>query len=289
MAEHAVTAARPESFALRRGPAPAVALVPAPRADSGRERAEIEAWCDELGLTTEVLPVGADGAARGPWQLVVALGGDGTILRALRIAARVHVPVLGVNLGRVGFLADVQPDGLPAALRAVADGEAVVERRGALRVLVEGGPALIDDAFNDVVLGRRAGHGAARIEVEAGGARIVTIIGDGVIVASALGSTAYTVSAGGPAVSPRLDAIVLTSVAANTGPLRSLVLSADEELRLRADLDSAPLTIELDGRGTTEVPPGACVTIGRAPMPAMLLRTTPDTFFEHLRDRLLMR
>jgi NAD+ kinase len=280
--------AQPDSFRLRRGPAPPVALVPAPHADCGRERSEVEAWCRAHGLEMEVLRVGDDTDAEGPWQLVVALGGDGTILRALRLGAGAGAPVLGVNLGRVGFLADVQPDELSAALEAVARGAARIERRGALRVTVDDGPP-VDDAFNDVVLGRRAGHGSARIVVETGGTRLVTVIGDGVIVASTLGSTAYTVSAGGPAVSPRLDAMVLTPVAANTGPLRSLVLEAGEPLRLVADDDSAPLTIEVDGRTTTEVPPRARVTISRAPEPALLVRTRPDPFFEHLRDRLVMR
>jgi len=281
--------AEPATFRLRRGPAPPVALVPAPHADCGRERGEVDAWARGHGLEVEVLRLGEDGDSHGPWQLVVALGGDGTILRALRLGARAGgAPVLGVNLGRVGFLADVQPDGLHDALEAVARGAARVERRGALRVTVDDGPT-VDDAFNDVVLGRRAGHGSARIAVEAGGTRIVTVIGDGVIVASTLGSTAYTVSAGGPAVSPLLDTMVLTPVAANTGPLRSLVLDAGEELRLIGDDDSAPLTIEVDGRTTTEVPPRARVTISRAAEPALLLRTQTDPFFEHLRDRLVMR
>jgi NAD+ kinase len=278
-----------EAFTLARGPAPPVALVAQPTADCGRERAQVEAWCRRHDLPLDVLRVGDDGDGHGPWQLVIALGGDGTILRALRLAAPAGVPVLGVNLGRVGFLADVQPEDLPRALESVATGGSRVERHCSLRVTVEGGPPLDDEAYNDVVVSRRAGHGAAHILVEAGGTYLVDVAGDGVIVASALGSTAYTVSAGGPAISPLLDAMVVTPVAAHTGPLRSLVLAAEERLRLTPDERSAPLTIEVDGRTTSEVPPGATVTICRAPHPALLLRTSRGTFYEHLRDRLVTR
>ncbi|HSD81859.1 MAG TPA: NAD(+)/NADH kinase [Solirubrobacteraceae bacterium] len=278
-----------DAFTLATGPAAPVALVTAPSADCGRERDQVEAWCAAHELELDVLRVGQDGTGRRPWQLVVALGGDGTILRALRLAGPVGAPVLGVNLGRVGFLADAQPGDLAAALAAVADGRARVERRAALQVAVRDGAALDEHAYNDVVFGRRAGHGSARIAVQVNGTPVVSLVGDGVIVASALGSTAYTVSAGGPAISPPLDAMVLTPVAAHTGPLRSLVLSADDELCLIAGEDSAPLTIEIDGRTASEVPPGARVHVGRWHAQALLLRTTPDTFFEHLRDRLLTR
>jgi NAD+ kinase len=285
----ATSDARGQAFRLTPGPAPPVALVPQPQADCGRERAEVEAWSRDHGLTLEVLRAGDDGDAHGPWQLVVALGGDGTILRALRIAARGGAPVLGVNLGHVGFLADVQPHALGAALQAVAAGAARIERHSAVRVTVEGGTPLDGEAFNDVFVGRRGGQGAARLAVEADGTRVVSLVGDGVIVASTLGSTAYNVSAGGPAVSPRLDAMVITPVAAQTGPLRSLVVGSEEELRLVAAEDSAPLTLEIDGRTACAVPPGGTVILTKAAAPALLLRTTPDTFFEHLRDRLVTR
>jgi NAD+ kinase len=284
-----VSAPAPEVFSLARDAPAGVAIVPAPRADCGAEIVQVQEWCARHGLPVEVLRRGDGDDPGGAWQLVVALGGDGTILRALRLAAPAGAPVLGVNLGRVGFLADVQPADLPAALAAVADGRARVERRGALRVTVEGGSALEEVAYNDVVLGRRAGHGAARVVVEVDGTELVSLYCDGVLVASALGSTAYTVSAGGPAISPLLDAMVLTPLAAQTGPLGSLVLGPGDDVRLIADEDSAPMRIEIDGRTTIGVPAGTAVSVCRAAHESLLLRTTPDTFFEHLRDRLLTR
>jgi NAD+ kinase len=275
-------------FTLEPG-GPPVALLSAPGADGGPQSREVARWCAarELGLVTVGLSDPSE-AVDGV-QLVIALGGDGTILRALRLSAPRGIPVLGVNFGHVGFLADVQRDQLTEALAAVAAGHARCERRTALHVVAGHGPPLDELAYNDVVLGRRAGHGSARIVVTVDGTRVVDVIGDGVIVATGLGSTAYTVSAGGPAVSPLLDALVLTPVAANTGPLRSLVVGAQEGLRLLARDDSAPLTVEVDGQTSAELEPGGHLDLGRAACAALLLRTKPDTFYDDLRDRLLTR
>lgn len=276
------------AFVLQPG-GPPVALLAAPGADGGSQRDEVVRWCAARAIGFVPVTVADPGQAVAGAQLVIALGGDGTILRALRLSAPRAIPVLGVNFGHVGFLADVQRDQLTDALAAVAAGHARSVAHTALHVVARHGPTLDDLAYNDVVLGRRPGHGSARIVVAVDGTRVVDVIGDGVIVASGLGSTAYTVSAGGPAVSPRLDAIVLTPVAANTGPLRSLVVGAQEGLRLLAREDSAPLTVEVDGQTSAELEPGAHLDLGRAPTPALLLRTKPDTFYDDLRDRLLVR
>jgi NAD+ kinase len=275
-------------FTLERG-GPPVALLSAPNADGGPQSREVERWCADLRLDRVAVGLSDPPEAVDGVQLVIALGGDGTILRALRLSAPRGIPVLGVNFGHVGFLADVQRDQLTEALAAVGAGHARCERRCALRVTAGNGPPLEDLAYNDVVLGRRAGHGSARIVVTVDGTRVVDVIGDGVIAATGLGSTAYTVSAGGPAVSPLLDAFVLTPVAANTGPLRSLVVGSEEGLRLLARDDSAPLTVEVDGQTSAELEPGGHLDLGRAPSPALLLRTKPDTFYDDLRDRLLTR
>jgi NAD+ kinase len=268
---------------------PPVGVLAAPGTDFAPQFDEVDRWCRRRDLDLVALSVSDPAERVDGLQLVIALGGDGTILRALRVAAPHAVPVLGVNFGHVGFLSDVGGGELTQALAAVAAGHARVERRSALHAVVRSGPELDELAYNDVVLGRRAGHGAARIVVTVDGTRIVDVVGDGVVVATGLGSTAYTVSAGGPAVSPLLDPMVLTPVAANTGPLRSLVISIDEGLRLIARDDSAPLTVEIDGQTMEELAPGAALDIGRADDPALLVRTAPVTFYDDLRDRLLTR
>jgi NAD+ kinase len=275
-------------FVLRDGPAPAVGVLASPAADCGPQVNAVRAWARRHGLDVADVDF-TDAALPGELQLLIVLGGDGTILRGLRLAAPHGTAVLGVNFGHVGFLADVEREHFDQALAALSKGGARVEAHGALRAQVRDGTGLDELAYNDVVLGRRAGHGSGRIIVEVSNAHVVDVVGDGVIVATGLGSTAYNVSAGGPALSPLVDAMVLTSVAATTGPLRSLVLSRDEALRLTARADSAPLTLELDGQTTAELEPGATLDVSRAPQPALLVRTKPVTFYDDLRDRLLTR
>src|SRR5919106_667529 len=208
----------------------------------------IEAWADAQGLGTVDLGT-TDRADDLPEAggLVIALGGDGTILRALQLAMRQHTPVLGVNFGHLGFLADVDGDDLGAALDSIARGEAQIDDRTAL-VATSQMPTQTVVAFNDLVISRRPGFGSARLHVEVDDEPVLDITGDGLVVASPTGSTAYNVGAGGPAVSPTLDAIVLTPLAAQGAPLRSMVLDGSDTIRITTAPRSAPLVVEIDGR-----------------------------------------
>ena len=221
-------------------------------------------------------------------ELVIALGGDGTILRALQLAMAHHAAVLGVNFGTVGFLADIDGADLAAALDKIARGEATVDARTALvATIATRGPrprAVI--AFNDVVIGRIPGHGTARLRVTVGGQPMLRLTGDGIVVASPTGSTAYTVGAGGPAVAPSLDAIVITPLATQGSPLRSLVADGSDTVRIELEPLSAPVNVEIDGRTSHEMPAAAAVEIHAAPRKARLVRTRPRTFYEDLAGRL---
>jgi NAD+ kinase len=265
-----------------------VGVLVTPDGDCSPQLHQISAWADEqrveaveLGSTAE--PSG-DGA--GECGLVIALGGDGTILRALQIAMPHRVAVLGVNFGHVGFLADIGREGLQAALDAVARGEAQVDERTALVTTVQTEHPHPMVAFNDVVVTRIPGHGTARLRIEVGGETLLALRGDGVVIASPTGSTAYTVEAGGPAVSPTLDAIVLTPLATQGSPLRSLVVDGTDTLRVESDPDSAPLSVEIDGRRVDEMPESTGFEVHAAPGKARLLRTRPRTFYGDLAKRL---
>jgi NAD+ kinase len=189
------------------------------------------------------------------------------------------------NFGHVGFLADVGGERLDEALDAIGRGEAVVDERTALVADFGGDPPHQVVAVNDVVIGRMPGHGAARLRVFAGDQELLPLTGDGVVVASPTGSTAYTVGAGGPAVAPGLDAIVLTPLAAQGSPLRSLVLEGSDMLRIEMDDGSAPLEVEIDGRIRADLPPFAVVRVRTALRKARLLRTRPRTFYHDLAER----
>jgi NAD+ kinase len=266
-------------------PAATVGVLANPTGDCEPQLLAIEAWAGahghrtvDLGTTDrpDDLP-----AAVG---LVIALGGDGTILRALQLAMTQHTPVLGVNFGHLGFLADVDGDDLGSALDSIARGEAQIDERTALVVTAQM-PAQTVVAFNDLVISRRPGFGSARLHVEVDGEPVLDLTGDGLVVASPTGSTAYTVGAGGPAVSPTLDAMVLTPLAAQGAPLRSMVLDGSDTIRIEAAERSAPLTVEVDGRTGPEMSAPASVDVRTAAGKARLVRSRPRTFYGDLARR----
>src|SRR3954467_4061432 len=219
---------------------PPLELPAAPAAPPGGVRAtpagecepqlrQIEAWARGLGLG--VVDLGTSAAPRPPetaCDLIVALGGDGTILRALQLAMEHHAAVLGINFGTVGFLADTEGDELAAALDRIAAGSAEVDERTALVAEIDGAGAHRLVAFNDVVVARRPGFGTARLQLGVPRRPLLRLNGDGLVIASPTGSTAYNVGAGGPAVAPSLDAIVLTPLATQGSPPRPLVTGGSE-------------------------------------------------------------
>lgn len=259
-----------------------------PSGECDPQLAVLDAWAREHGHTVVDLGTSArPNAGDSDCELIVALGGDGTILRALQLAMVGHAAVLGVNFGHVGFLADVSGSELAGALAAVARGEGAIAERTALVTTIPGQPPHRVIAFNDVVVNRQPGYGAARLRVEVGDESLFELRGDGVVIASPTGSTAYTVGAGGPAVAPSLDAIVLTPLAAQGSPLRSLVIDGGDALRVVVEPSSAPLTVEIDGRTIDGMPEPGTLEIHAAPRKARLVRTRPRTFYRDLADQVL--
>jgi NAD+ kinase len=259
---------------------------------------QLAGWADEHGIELRALAsergtFGDDVAAVEPEEfasgldLVVALGGDGTLLRALGMVLTEQVPALGVNAGRLGFLAEVEPSGLGAALAAVSAGRYRVERRTTLAArVVVGGQELAEDlAVNDVVLEKAARERLAAVAVCLGdGGPFARYAADGVMVASPTGSTAYSFSAGGPIVSPRLDALLLTPIAPHMVFNRSLVLHPDEVVRLEV-LPDNPVIVSVDGRAARELPPGAVVEVRRGRHDALLVRIERADFYRLVRSK----
>src|SRR3954447_23012148 len=264
-----------------------VGVLVAPSADCAPQLLMLEAWAAEQGVPVVHLGTSAEPKALEPGcGLVVALAGDGTILRALQLAMPHQVGVLGINFGTVGFLADCHRTDFAAALDRVAREEAMIEERTALIAAIGTDPSRTVIAFNDVVVARRPGHGTARLRVEVAGEALLQLRGDGVVVASPTGSTAYNVGAGGPAVAPSLDAIVVTPLATQGSPVRSLVLDGSEIVRVTTEPSSAPLRTEVDGRIIHDLPTPGMLEVCAAPHKARLLRTQPRTFYSDLARRL---
>jgi NAD+ kinase len=230
---------------------------------------------DELerqGVTTQVAR-SPDDVRADRTDLVVSVGGDGTFLRAAHVAAEVDCPVLGVKVGRLGFLTEIEPGpGAADLVRASLEGRARVdERLAALAEPDEGSSFPAQWAMNEIMVEKRARHRLVRLAVHVDDAYVTTFSADGVIVATPTGSTAYSFSARGPIVSPTVPCLVLTPIAAHMVFDRSFVLDADQVVFLEVVGDE-PAILSADGREGVELAIGSRIRIGAAPRPARLVR-----------------
>lgn len=221
-------------------------------------------------------------------DLVVTVGGDGTILRVARLALPTGTPILGVNLGELGFLAELSPAEAEAKLPDLLSGEGWIEERTAMCVRPEGDPASGEPliAINDVLVGRGELSRVVKVTVWIDGARFTTYLGDGLLVATPTGSTAYSLAAGGPVLDPRLASLVMIPIVPYLSFPYPLVLAPGSTVRLAVSTDySAALTI--DGQIDRPLRSGDAVTITRADRPCRFLRCQPpERFYETLTRRL---
>ena len=234
-----------------------VGLVVHPRRELGRALATVREWAERQGAALvqvrspgqeqEVAPPGEVGAC----DLVMALGGDGTTLAALRAAAAVGRPVLGVACGSLGALTTTTAEQLDEALDRVARGDYDERRLPALVAEHDGGELT---AINDLVL-VRDGAGQVMVEVEIDGERFIRLAGDGLVAATPLGSTAYTLAAGGPMLAGGTAGMVLTALAPHGGVCPSLVTGPENRVRVLFDSGNGGARLELDGQIHAELAP----------------------------------
>ncbi|UOX91843.1 NAD(+)/NADH kinase [Amycolatopsis sp. FBCC-B4732] len=231
--------------------------------------------CAAIGVTPEELGRRAD--------LVVSLGGDGTMLRAMRLADGQRAPVLGVNLGKLGFLAEVDVPDLPGALSAIDDHQFTVEPRLAVDTVLAGRRIT---AFNDIAVVRVPGDGSAVVAVRVGGQQFVSYSADAVVVATPTGSTAYSFSAGGPITSPSVEALLVTPAAPHSAYSRGIVLSVHDEVTLELLPTSGRLAVEVDGQVEGYVSPGDRLDLSARPSAARVVRLGMTTFYQRARRKL---
>jgi NAD+ kinase len=193
---------------------------------------------------------------------VVALGGDGTMLGAMRLVLGRPVPVLGVNHGNLGFLVEVQPQTLGLALDRLADGDFTIEAHACLVAEAPGVELATAFGFNDVVLARLGRSGAVSVDLTVNDQRYGYYKADAVVVATPDGSTAYNYAAGGPVLSPSAAVMVITPVAPMAGIGRAVVLGAGDRVSLAVAADSAPVAVDVDGTPSGELRPGDVLTTG---------------------------
>jgi NAD+ kinase len=229
----------------------------------------------------------APAAAFGALDLVVALGGDGTILKAVHLLAGVKAPILGVNLGRLGFLAGAHGADLPGAVAAALAGSGRIETRCTLEVRVSAGgrDAGTHHALNEVFVGRRPGGRAVDIDLAIDGVSLLRCVCDGIIVATPTGSTAYSLSVGGPVLSPDVRGLLVVPVGPHTLCSRPVVIGPSERVSLTfPDLARSDTCVSVDGDGMPSRSALDRVEVGMGPHDVSLVRLDDRRFYPALRD-----
>jgi NAD+ kinase len=215
-------------------------------------------------------------------DLVVSLGGDGTMLHSIGLVGAREIPLLGVNIGHLGYLTEVEPDGLLDALARFFAGEHRLERRMTLDVSVDGH---VRRALNEAVLEKTTSGHTVRLALTIDGEPLVTYAADGLIVATPTGSTAYNLSVRGPICSPTHRAIVITPVSAHMLFDRSLVLDADQVVGVQVLGDAREARLVVDGQVIGTVTAGQRVELAASKTDAALVRLGPPDFNRVLRSK----
>ncbi len=273
---------------------------------SGRREAtaaarDLSMWLTSEGHQVRMPPEGAAAASRpdlaaesdrfgADLDAVVTLGGDGSILRAVELVGESGVPILGVNFGRMGYLTEVAPDDARSAIGRVLAGDHTIEERMLLTVEC-GDPAAGGRAgrqrhvaLNEAVVERPAASYALRLGVSLNGEQFTTYAADGLIVATPTGSTAYSLSAGGPVIDPAHRALLLTPVSPHMLFDRSMVVPADSELRLEVLTDRGAV-LSIDGRRLAELKLHDSVVCSASPQPARLVTFGTRRFHQVLKAK----
>lgn len=222
-------------------------------------------------------------------DVVLVFGGDGTFLRAAYLSRDGGVPLLGVNLGRLGFLSECEVPQVPWALERLAAGDYDIEDRMTLAVTVldPNGDVVVESwALNDASVERREPQRLIVLDVAVGSTHLTSIPADALICASPTGSTAYAFSAGGPILSPLVEALVLTPVAPHTLFDRTIVVDPTEVITISPGAEGRnPCVVSLDGRESRAVPPGGQVRVTRGAAPVRMARLMPFDFYDRIREK----
>ena len=243
---------------------------------------DLRTVCEDEGTFVPVEALGKHS------DLVVALGGDGTILKAAQVSRFGDVPILGVNLGRLGFLAGVGVEKVEEALERVLRGAYRMERRMALTAKVEGEEGEGVFALNDLVLEKGASARMLEVEITVGEEFVSLYLADGLILSTPTGSTAYSMSAGGPIVHPAMDALIITPICPHSLSVRPMVVPADVTVwvRMRSNRGD-PIQLTVDGQVGRMLRSEDRVRIRRSPHGVSLIAFEDQSFYQVLRTKLL--
>lgn len=222
-------------------------------------------------------------------DFLIAFGGDGTILRAAEYVYEREIPVLGVNLGKLGFLTRVEPQEVFEALEAALSGNVERDRRMLLEcVLKSKGGVVKSFALNECVISKTAGERMISLSIFVDGEYFLSYAADGVIFSTPTGSTAYSLSAGGPVLSPKTEAIVLTPVCPHTLFMRSIVFSSQEVLKVVVNQEDQPISVKMDGKRVWKLEDEGEITIRKSDRYFTLLSFGKKSFYTIFKEKLLI-
>lgn len=218
---------------------------------------------------------------------VISVGGDGTFLRTATRVGNKGIPMVGINTGRLGFLADITTDRITDAITRIHNGQYTLEERNLLQVSMEGLPkGHTPYALNDIAILKHDISSMIQIETSIGDTHMITYQADGLVVATPTGSTAYSLSVGGPIIAPGTNVICLTPVAPHSLTMRPLVLPADETIRLNVESRSHSFLVSIDGNSFS-CPEHTAIEISRAPYRISVMKPAKGDFFATLREKML--
>ncbi|MBW7934173.1 MAG: NAD(+)/NADH kinase [Gemmatimonadaceae bacterium] len=247
----------------------------------------------ELSFESALLDLAGDGAVlmREPRTLdaVLAFGGDGTLLRAARMLDGAPAPIFGVNLGKLGFLTTCRAEDFAAVLPRFARGEYTAEPRMAIEAQAHLGATPVGPrlrALNDIVLHKGGFARVLRLDLTVGGEKLGVIAADGIVISTPTGSTAYSLSAGGPIVDPSHESIVVTPVAAHALAIRPFVLPPHAVVDVQPDAAPEEVLVTVDGQVGTKLGPNQRLVVRRAAQPVNIVHVDPVTFFGRLRAKM---
>ncbi|HYF93486.1 MAG TPA: NAD(+)/NADH kinase [Symbiobacteriaceae bacterium] len=256
-------------------------------------------WLEARNYAIMLPPRGADlvgrpdlGVPQGdPWataELLIVLGGDGTLIRAAQAMASLQIPVLGVNTGHLGFLTELENSELFDELDSILAGNYRIEQRLMLSVAVirEGQVVFTTTALNDAVVSKGPRARLAQLGVSVGETVVARYPADGVIISTPTGSTAYSLSAGGPVVGPTVDVLMITPICPHTMAARSIVVAGQEQVTVTVLESPGEVGLSTDGSEPIRLLPGDLVAVSRAPFSARLVRRHSYSFYDVLRRKL---
>lgn len=257
---------------------------------------EVEQYLREFGCECfrtvcnfEALSTGYTDVAQIPkdTDCAIVLGGDGTLLHAIQDLAERDIPILGVNLGTLGFLTEVEPSGLKDAVRRLISDEYVIEEHTMLKAEAGGSVAHV---LNDVVVSRSGFSRLIRLKLYINGLPLQVYTGDGLLISTPTGSTAYNLSAGGPVVAPGVDMFVITPICPHSLSERSLVISADDRIEIEVERSRKTQEEEaiasVDGQYFTNLQVGDHIVLTRSERCAKLIRFEKNRFYQALKTKL---